>query len=1241
MKKKILAILLCFIISLNITPPAFAALPENLTERTNEYSVIIKSGDGLVKVNKDETVKNYTNSYDGYSIDYIDAEANDFINTDNVKLSVREGETIKNRLNYEKEMGGSTFDVYTWQNEAFITNTRVAHSILQNGLSTQIYNSPRESSDTTKYELLAGNISGLFYPRNCTKAYLFLPPSDELVFSHFIDQHGNIVSLNEPVTENLFLTPIYTIKSETNREKFFGKEIYQVTILPGEGRLQKYTGDADSTDKNNVSAEAKDENYIDLEQLTFAVEVGDTKLLDISNPYARLIYSDLERSDKVLKDGKTEILYYIDSGNSDQAVQAFNNLAKKADSIWFTTTLTMNLDKAEGFEKYELIRENGCSLMFILMMWTELVGEDFISMEEFSYLMTKINSYDTLTQEEKDDLLPRMKKMIESVSNSWDLFINQEYLNISRYYDFETNVNNKGYIQDEYIYEPFPLDEWYRPTTVANCAGTIRLRTPDENIEDTRYVFSHFVDQDGNIFKFGDPVNRDLILTPIYYDRWDPLVSTNGSIFVTTEDNSDESFSVSVNRGSMGFFWANSGDNIIYDTFINHVQSLFTEEEMASLVNNPKRLVELFNARSYFKINEGCVTVYTDEEGTEWIGSFLLPLEYLNSKSSYTFDESLWTIDENGQITDYSGDIGLIGIPESINGITVTSIAATAFANLSDKYIKDPYHSANKENENVRKYYENYCAIWLPKSIENLETGITSGLTEKLKAEYINSVESEEEKALADCLYATTEGTDDCTAFTYLPASYVVVDSDNLNYSSVNGFLYDKNQTELLYVPFIARTELDARWSTIDRIEDGLELPITVNVVSAFANWVAYNQSQYPIFGSTISAIHSRNVDITFNSYYSTLNIDGSALYDRLGAATIEQLFGVTTKEELISIMEEQGPLFTADAFFWSSTGCQEILLITPKSETETNVIKSIREYIEKSYLRTYPEINQEELNVYVNDFLQQYIIKSNSMVGKINRNGLVSADSPYSLTFLKNDEYIYSVSLNNIPERYKPVDIQTIIPSCEGGRNVTFNLELKKGNILVVSKSLKDTSLFLNATYQIIDSNGNIIADISSLSDGTKAVFNDLSYGEYTIVQTEVENGYAIASSQTFSITEDGQLIELEFLNDKSSIYSVRVPKKIILNGNDGTANVTVSVKGNILPTGKISILPAAPLTLHEQASVDKKNDVISSISPTQTEWTSDDISLDAWSDAVWHIQAPITAGIWQGVLPIIIKIE
>ncbi len=1239
MKKKILAILLCFIICLNIAPPAFAALPENLTERTNEYRVIIKSGDGSIKVNKDETVKNYTNSYDGYSVNYIDAKPDDFTNIDEVELLVREGETIKDRLNYEKKGEWSDFDSYTWENEAFITNTHIAYSILQNGLSTHIYNSPRQSSTTTKYENLAGTISGYIYPRNCTKAYLFLPQSDELVFSHFIDQHGNTVSLNEPVTEDLILTPIYTIKSDANAEKFFGKDIYQVTILPGEGRLQKYVDDAGSADENNVSAGAKDENYIDLEKLTFAVEDGDSKLLDISNPYSRLIYSDLERSDKLLKDGKTEILSYIDNGDGDQAVQSFNNLAKKADSIWFTTTVTMSLEKAEGFEVYELIRENGCSLMFILMMWTEFVGKDFISMEEFSYLMTKINSYDTLTQDEKDDLLPRMKKMIEAVSNSWDLFIKQEYLNISCYYDFQTNVNNKGYIEDEYVYEPFPLDEWYEPTTIANCAGIIRLRTPDENIEDTRYVFSHFVDQDGNIFNLGDPVNRDLILTPIYYDRWDPLVSVNGNVFITTEDNSNENFSVSVNRGA---FWAYGG-SVIHDTFNNYVKSLFTEEERASLVNNPKRIVELFNARSYFKINEGHILFKTDWDGNklEEIEGLLLPLEFLNNKLSYTFDESLWTIDENGQITDYSGDVGLIGVPESINGITVTSISATAFANLSDRYIMDPYHSVSTEQENARKYYNNGCAIWLPKTIENLKTGITNGLVEKLKDEFTNLAESEEEKVLADCIYAASEGTDDCTALAYLPASYVVVDSNNPNYSSVDGFLYDENQTELLYIPFTARTQLDARWSTLDRIEDGLELPQTVNVISAFANWVAYNQTQYPIFGSTISAIHSRNENITFNSYCLTVDADYAGFYDRVGAEAVEQFAGVSTKEEFISMMEEQEPLYSTCAAFWSSPGCQDFILTVPKSETETNTIKGIRELFEKLYSQMYPDISQEELNNYVNEMLKQYVVQSDVMDGKIDRNGFVSADSSYSLTFLNDDEYVYSVSLNNIPARYKPVDIQSIIPSCEGGRRVTFNLELKRGNIRVISKSLKDTSLFLNATYQIIDSNGNVIAEINSLSDGTKAAFNDLPYGEYTIIQTEVENGYALATSQTFSITEDGQLIELEFFNDKSSIYSVRVPKMIVLNGENGTADITVSVKGNILPTGKISVIPVAPPVLQEQASVDKKSDITSSISTTQTEWTADDISLDVWSNAIWYIQAPITAGIWQGVLPIIIKIE
>lgn len=1137
MKKKILSILLCAVICINIALPVFAVLPESLTERTDEYTVVIKSGDGTIKVNNDETVKTaefkaYGEVY--YTVNYIDAEPDEFTDVDEVELYVREGETVKDRLNYEN---------YDWQNEAFITCTKVVNAILENGLSTYIYNHAASSS-TDEAEILASNLNGLIYPKNCTKAFLFVPSSDELVFSRFVNQDGETVSLSDPVTKDMVLTPVYVSASDladdADTNSFFGKEIYSVTIVPGEGRLQRYISDGDY-----ISDRVDDKYFEDMEKIEFVVEAGSSTLVDISTPYARLKYSDLEKADFVLQNGKSKIYSYLDEGNGKQALQAFYELVYEADETWFTDCYSIfsSFSGVDENGKTSMIRENGYSLFFLLLMWGEFHGDDFpFTTDDIDSIMEGYEAYDTLTSEEQDELITKTKEVIETVSDDWDAFLSCEIGKASIYHNFVTNYPVVGQMNgnfndtnknEDLLYYGDELGEYY-----GEQGDTYRLRTPDsDNID---YVFDHFLDQDGNVYNFGDPVTKDLVLTPVYTSRWENASSSvTGNIYVVTEDNSDESFSVSVDRAYIGEVDSHSK---IYDTFTSYVDSLFTEDELSELTDDLEEFVRLFNERAYFTINEGCVSVSEQTGKLQW--NYIPPLEFLNSKQSYTFDESLWTIDESGQITDYSGDVGLIGVPDTINGITVTSMSAATFAGLSDRYINDT--STSHPDENPYDYYSNYCAIWLPKTITDLQTGLTDAFIEQYKALLYSQaelLEDEQDKQLlcaeadALCAISTDESVDDCTALAYLPASYVVVDSDNPNYSSQYGFLYDKNQTELLYVPFSTEYEAYDTYS-------GFEIPQTVNTVSAFANFNAYGYTR-----SKVSLMHVSNENTVFNSYAFKICFDASALastlYDLLGSEGLYEYFDVTTKEEVEEIISQEVLGGTAASFLLYNR--QLFLLCVPTTDAETETIKSLKEGFAKYYRLYYPDANEENIESFVNEQMERFVYQSDGKAcDKINRQGLVSVNAPYSLNFISvfpdsgnyyskySDSYVYSVSLNDIPDRYKPVEAQTLLPYYESGGSVTFTLELKRGNVHILSADSQDGNKYLDAVYRIVDSNGSVVAEISSSSDGTWADLEGLPYGEYTAMQISVDEGYDVAASQVFSITEDGQEIQITFMNSK-----------------------------------------------------------------------------------------------------------
>ena len=308
------------------------------------------------------------------------------------------------------------------------------------------------------------------------------------------------------------------------------------------------------------------------------------------------------------------------------------------------------------------------------------------------------------------------------------------------------------------------------------------------------YVFSHFEDQDGNKFVLGeDEVNRDLVLTPVYYSRFDSRLEENiiGNIFVDTEDNSNEEFDVTIIR------------------------------------NHKNTLNEVFDKGDY--------------AGTEF--------EFLNDKNSYKFDESDWVIDADGMITDYTGElVQMLGIPETINGITVTGVAPTAFSSLYDRFV-ELYTGPHISEAPYEYRSEHPMSLWIPKTVKHFSQGDKT-IAEKYKADMLENIRSElewqgkSEDDIENCieyyeaaLEVTLEesGTNNCTPLAYLPLCYVVVEDGNPNYTSLGGSLYNKDVTTLLYLSCAVYLD-DIRYYGEDMYR-GIEIPKTVTTISAFATY--------------------------------------------------------------------------------------------------------------------------------------------------------------------------------------------------------------------------------------------------------------------------------------------------------------------------------------------------------------------------------------------------------------------
>lgn len=159
----------------------------------------------------------------------------------------------------------------------------------------------------------------------------------------------------------------------------------------------------------------------------------------------------------------------------------------------------------------------------------------------------------------------------------------------------------------------------------------------------------------------------------------------------------------------------------------------------------------------------------------------------------------------------------------------------------------------------------------------------------------------------------------------------------------------------------------------------------------------------------------------------------------------------------------------------------------------------------------------------------------------------------------------------------------------------------------------------------------------VGSVASDSDVVSPDVPVGkdqtQNKISEYEVAVSESTATSETTNKT-------VEVYATQSSTYSVKLPKTIVLGGNDGNGAYRVSVKGNISGNQTVNIKPATTVVLKEQATTDSKADIIATVSQAKTAWTTSEINNTSWTIQDASISADLTAGIWNGELAFIIEL-
>gem|GEM_PF-2396006 len=954
--KKLTAILMSVILCFLVFTPVYAIIPNGSIAHT----VKILKGEGKILKNKDTT-------YNGEGVErYISLSSlDDLEEVEQVEYSVVDGENLKDMLDYSNCDGSvytASFDDNLiaklidipsdlrpkWRETAFITSTRVVNH----------YFSLIEASGLT---LTSGYTDiAQYLPTGIKQLLFFVPPNEEYSFSHFVDQYGNVVTVNSSITKDLILTPVYTTEYVEDILDKTEEKFHQVRFLSGEGKIEYVKLSYDSDNYVGICDGYTEIDHFDdivIDGQSYNFGYSNYTYDDVIQSYAIFQGHDFPVAFNLLQSKETDVVAYLNEQNLYDAIIELDDAITIASKFMFSSP----------YYYQENVRPYSISLLAFLSNFT--VNNQTLSDILINLLADLEDAYlqwSSYTNEEKETFITECLNSIAAFENTANRFV-------SNYYSYMAPKDEKSYrisanrgdwgvgwgfrdINTIY-YESVEVDRSLL-YDYHGLSDKVVFIPPSRN-----YEFDYFIDQYGNVFDPTTPVTEDLVLTPIYkeiheyhltftqgegelrimYKYWDDDASQyekinssinsfsyklwrgtysynleNNGFSITRESSSytdsnlrlhgtnfDESILARSSYESLTYYndydhlWFIPPDNCVFDHF---------EDENGDVWEYGTELIKDTTVTPIYRsiLVDSIVNVVTEDNSDEDFNLCILREykktledvfdkgdyegslhEYLNDKNSYTFIEDDWEITEDGYITNYTGElIQMLGIPESVNGITVTGVATDAFESLYERYYEN--YTGPHQSEAQTDYYNNPIAIWIPKTITNFSDGIDNAeMVEQYKTqafEYIREelssqgkTDEEIETALAyyeNIITVSIESTghNNCTPLVYLPLCYTVVEKENRHYTSLAGSLYDKDYETLLSLSCAARLDSLNYYYNNYTLEDiGLEIPKSVKTISAFATYSAIKEDYtgyYPIYayGNTNleNFIEYLVVDVTF-----------------------------------------------------------------------------------------------------------------------------------------------------------------------------------------------------------------------------------------------------------------------------------------------------------------------------------------------------------------------------------------
>ncbi len=1004
-----MSIVLCLL----IYTPAYATIPNGSVEHT----VTIFPGNGKILKNKDET---YANNHITLT------SKDDFEEINSIEYSIVDGEKLTNMMDYS-DCDGS---IYTaplndklfaklnvndsllpkWREVSFVTSTRMAKHILSYAEGDGNLELTSRYTDTIEYYTYQ---NGRFLPVGVKQLIMFMPNEEEQMFSHFVDQDGNTFKIDEPITKDLTLTPVYTSEVTIDKMDMNGKQYHQVTYLPGEGRMEFVRFHL--IDVGGGRSEWLYDGYNEIERYDDVVYDGnyvDTYGSRLIDPYLQFQDRDLFSAYNFLKKQKDDVLTAIDNNEWIQAYTELDEAIQEASEFTFSSpfyyqenTRPYSITFLAFLSNYtinsktltELLNETLMELYYVYMYATGEMGYYPEDLErnlneyfawDWYYKSSEVAETDPGFDARLEIGIRTFKDYCAEVLNKFESTANQF---ISLYtnpwislYDGDrfrpSGIGCRSTRWDDIYSFYYENDNFDRAKLYDGTAPACKLVfIPPEG-----YEFDHLEDQYGNVFDTQTmTVTEDLVLTPIYRELHEyHLTFTKGEGDLTvlyrayneetnrTEDHSNplDEFTIKLWRGEYSYEIEKLGETDVRTTTGDYtgmgltLHGLTLEESLAARMYTDQLNAYGDDDHLVFIPPEDCVfDHFEDETGAVWeygtpltkdttvtpiykstlvdttirvvtednsneefditlLRSFKNNMEevfdkgdydgtlqeYLADKQSYHFDENDWIINEDGLITEYTGElIKMLGIPDSINGIKVKGVATDAFASLYDRYCES--YTGPYQSEAMYDYYNSAVAVWIPKSVERFSEGIRNEKTlEQYKESLYNEIranlasqgktEEEQETILAyyeDVISLTIEesGTNNCTPLVYLPLAYAVVEEGNKNYVSRGGSLYDKDYKTLLFLSCAARLDAMSYYNNLTLENIGLEIPRKVESISAFAAFNAvYNEygGFFPIYayGNT-----------NFENYISYLVMELNFPEENFIEELCMNKFGMTIKE--------------------------------------------------------------------------------------------------------------------------------------------------------------------------------------------------------------------------------------------------------------------------------------------------------------------------------------------------------